>query len=240
MQSISQVSLKVSFEAPNIPSLEMSTDEQGENPGAFIDPSDVLAEVGDDGDIPMREDHLAEENDDDIYEVDEGSMEGDAEANNTSIAQFTGHSGSVFAVAVHPTQPIVVSGGEDDLGYIWDLKTGAEIVKLTGHTDSVTAVDWSSDGELVSTGGMDGKVRIWRHVRRENDDWKTWEFLTELTGPEEVIVRFVSLLLSSSSKTMMLLQWLEWHPRGFVLLAGSNDSTVWLWQRTYLYTHPRL
>ena len=25
-------------------------------------------------------------------------------------------------------------------------------------------------------------------------------------------------------------QWLRWHPKGNVLLAGSNDSTVWLWQ----------
>lgn len=24
--------------------------------------------------------------------------------------------------------------------------------------------------------------------------------------------------------------WLKWHPKGSVLLAGSNDTTVWLWQ----------
>ena len=74
------------------------------------------------------------------------------------------------------------------MGYIWDLTTGAEIVKLTGHTDSVTSVAFSSDGEYIATGGMDGKVRIWRRVGREN--YEKWEFITELTGPDEVMVSF--------------------------------------------------
>jgi len=50
---------------------------------------------------------------------------------------------------------------------------------------------------------------VWRRVGKENH--RTWEFLTELQGPDEVM-------------------WLRWHPKGPVLLAGSNDSTVWLWQ----------
>lgn len=62
---------------------------------------------------------------------------------------------------------------------------------------------------MVATGGMDGKVRIWRRVGTV--DFRNWEFLTELQGPDEVI-------------------WLRWHPRGTILLAGSNDSMVWLWQ----------
>jgi len=52
-------------------------------------------------------------------------------------------------------------------------------------------------------------VRVWRRVGKEN--WKVWEFLTELQGPDEVM-------------------WIRWHPKGNVLLAGSNDTTVWLWQ----------
>jgi len=34
---------------------------------------------------------------------------------------------------------------------------------------------------------MDGRVRVWRRIGKEN--YKTWEFLTELQGPDEVMVR---------------------------------------------------
>ncbi|KAJ3770383.1 quinon protein alcohol dehydrogenase-like superfamily [Lentinula raphanica] len=171
----------------------------------FITEDDVLAEVADDGDQPMDE---AEENeaDDTLGELAAGSS-GSGEDN--SVQAFPNHQSSVFAVAVHPTQPLAVSGGEDDLGYIWDITDGEIIVKLTGHTDSVVCVGWSFDGQIVSTGGMDGKIRLWRRVGQE--DYRTWEFLTELQGPDEVL-------------------FMKWHPKGNVLLAGSNDTTLWLWQ----------
>ncbi|KAH9917834.1 ribosome biogenesis protein Sqt1 [Fomitopsis serialis] len=179
--------------------------EEGEEE-EFIDPNDVYIEVADDGDDLMDEDDAEGE-----MMGGEGGPQSDEEIvyEDNSIQHFPTHRKSVFAVSTHPVAPIAASGGEDDLGYIWDYTTGDEIVKLTGHTDSVTSTAFSSDGELISTGGMDGKVRIWRRVGKEN--WKLWEFLTELQGPDEVM-------------------WLRWHPKGNVLLAGSNDSTVWLWQ----------
>ena len=67
------------------------------------------------------------------------------------------------------------------------------IAKLTGHSDSVASTAWSSDGEMVATGGMDGRVRVWRHVGKQ--DWKTWEFLTELQGPDEVMVRVFACVI---------------------------------------------
>ncbi|KAJ4494957.1 ribosome biogenesis protein Sqt1 [Lentinula edodes] len=171
----------------------------------FITDEDVLAEVPDDGDQLMDEDYEDEE-DDTVGELVPGSS-GSVEDN--SVQSFPNHQSSVFAVAVHPTQPLAVSGGEDDLGYIWDITDGEVIVKLTGHSDSVVCVGWSYDGEIVSTGGMDGKIRLWRRLGKEN--YRSWEFLTELQGPDEVM-------------------FLKWHPKGNVLLAGSNDTTLWLWQ----------
>ncbi|KAH9039707.1 ribosome biogenesis protein Sqt1 [Lactarius hengduanensis] len=170
--------------------------EEEEDSEEYLQDDDVYAEI-DQGDEPMDEDEdvggLGDEN---IWE-------------DNSIRHFAGHEGPVYAVAAHPTAPVAASGGGDDSGYIWDVTDGETIVKLTGHADSVTATAFSSDGEMVSTGGMDGRVRVWRRVG--TDDYKTWEFLTELQGPDEVM-------------------WLRWHPKGPVLLAGSNDSTVWLWQ----------
>ena len=190
----------------------------------FIDPNDVYIEVADDGDHPMDEDDAEGE----VIEGGEGPQpDEEIVYEDNSIQHFPNHRKSVFAVSAHPIAPIAASGGEDDLGYIWDYTTGDEIVKLTGHTDSVTSTAWSFDGEMISTGGMDGKVRIWRRVGKEN--WKLWEFLTELQGPDEVMVRAPPLATTTVFDCYSV-QWLRWHPKGNVLLAGSNDSTVWLWQ----------
>jgi len=181
-------------------------EEDFEEEEQFITEEDVLAEVPDDGDHPMDEDDEDEAGD---TLGDLGGAGSSGSGDDNSLQAFQNHNSSVFAVAGHPTEPLAASGGEDDLGYVWDITDGEVIVKLTGHTDSVTSVAWSADGEMIATGGMDGKIRIWRRVGKEN--YRTWEFLTQLEGPDEVM-------------------FLRWHPKGSVLLAGSNDSTLWLWQ----------
>ncbi|KAF8638333.1 hypothetical protein AX17_002353 [Amanita inopinata Kibby_2008] len=176
--------------------------ELEDEPEQFITEEDIVAEVPDDGDHPM-------DGDDEVDMLDEDAAGPSRIEENNSVQDFQAHKSSVFAVACHPTEPLAATGGEDEVGYIWDITDGEIVEKLTGHTDSVSNVAWSSDGEMIATGGMDGKVRLWRRVGKEN--YRIWEFLTELQGPDEVM-------------------FLRWHPKGNVLLAGSNDSTLWLWQ----------
>jgi ribosome assembly protein SQT1 len=153
----------------------------------YIESTDILAEVPDDGDHPMDDEDEFEVEVDESGNIVAGGEMDDVVMEDNSIRHFPNHNGSVFAVSSHPTQPIVASGGEDDLGYIWDVNSGEVIQTLNGHSDSVTSTAFSSDGELLATGGMDGKVRVWKRQTRE--DWKNWELLIELQGPDEVMVR---------------------------------------------------
>jgi ribosome assembly protein SQT1 len=164
------------------PSDQPTREEEQDGEEQYIQQDDIYTEV-DQGDEPMDEEG---EDDGDV-----GGVEGEIVWEDNSIQQFSGHEGPVYSIAAHPTSSLAASGGGDDLGYIWDVTNGEIVVKLTGHTDSVTSVAFSSDGEMVSTGGMDGRVRVWRRIGTEN--YKTWEFLTELQGPDEVLVRSLSV-----------------------------------------------
>jgi ribosome assembly protein SQT1 len=71
----------------------------------------------------------------------------------------------VYCVAIHPKHlEMVVSGGEDDMAYLWNRTNGERIATLEGHTDSVTSAAFNTTGELLATGSMDGRVLVWNGV----------------------------------------------------------------------------
>ncbi|KAF7725007.1 hypothetical protein EC973_000500 [Apophysomyces ossiformis] len=120
-----------------------------------------------------------------------------------SVQGFFDHREPVYAIAMHPTNNnIVVSGGGDDKSYLWRADNGEKLFELTGHTDSVIAVAFNVDGDYVASAGMDGKVRVWKT--------HTGEFCAAAEGPDDIV-------------------WIDWHPKGNILLAGAQDSTIWMW-----------
>ncbi|ORX48583.1 WD40 repeat-like protein [Hesseltinella vesiculosa] len=132
-------------------------------------------------------------------ETDENVME----LADDSIQGFFAHGEPVYAVAMHPKDnTIIVTGGGDDKSYVWQAASGEKIYELDGHTDSVTAVAFSVEGDYVASAGMDGRIRVWR--------MDNGELCASVEGPDEVV-------------------WINWHPKGNVLLAGANDATIWMW-----------
>lgn len=134
--------------------------------------------------------------------------EGETEDNliefpDDSVQGFFDHKDSSYGVAVNPVRPeLVVCGGGDDKGFIWNLLNGERVAELLGHTDSVSGVGWNFDGTLCATAGLDNVIRVW------NIEGKLVQTLEGPTGG---------------------LNWLRWHPRGNAVLAGSEDCSAWVW-----------
>ncbi|KAF9625924.1 hypothetical protein IFM89_027792, partial [Coptis chinensis] len=76
---------------------------------------------------------------------------------------------------------------------------------------------------LVATGGGDDKGFMWKIG---HGDWAK-----ELPGHRDSVT---CLAFSSISGKLLAtegggIEWVRWHPRGYVVLAGSEDSTAWMW-----------
>ena len=137
-----------------------------------------------------------------------------------SIHAFGGHRSPVYAVAFNPrshSQDMVATGGGDDRAFVWRVGEDAfmenqgKVFELTGHTDTVTSIEFTnSESSLLATGAMDGTVRVWNGNGNGNGK-DTFKQLHVLDGPSESI------------------EWISWHPRGDIILAGSRDFTAWMW-----------
>ncbi|XP_055626285.1 angio-associated migratory cell protein [Toxorhynchites rutilus septentrionalis] len=116
---------------------------------------------------------------------------------------FSKHTGPVFCVALHPTENIAITGGEDDKAYVWNTETGETIFEVTGHTDSVIACEFSYDGVYVATGDMAGMIQIFKTTQEYK---KVWDF------------------------TMGDMCWMRWHFGAHVMLAGGDTGEIYVWR----------
>lgn len=192
-----------------------------EEPQEFIDLNEVAqeVEVNDDGMAPPEDD-----DDEDAVQVnaDEIDPEQDADGDdmmgetieidmaNNSIAYFDKHTDSIFCIAHHPTLPLVVTGGGDNIAHLWTSHTQPPRYAgvLEGHKESVISVSFTSDGKYLVSADMSGNVLI--HEGQKGG--ASWVKVGELSEVEEVV-------------------WLETHPTVSGIFAfGATDGSVWAYQ----------
>ena len=125
------------------------------------------------------------------------------------------HPEPVFSVAVSPfVDNMVATGGGDDYVYLWDVggvggQEAGQPPSLThglqsaACQDSVVALSFSHDGTYLAAAAMDGYVRVWIA--------DSGALATVLEGSGALI-------------------WMQWHPRGHVILAGSDDGCTYMWE----------
>jgi len=156
--------------------------------------------------LGLDDDDEEEDEEIEMNDNEEGSMiVQDVKDNSTFV--FKEHTKSVFCIDIQPKveKPLVASGGEDDICYIWDLETGQVKQKLDNFKDSVTHVKFNHDGSYLAVADMAGNIIVLK-------------VLPNLV--QEPVWSFESGDIS----------WLDWHPGANVLFAGTDDSSFWMWK----------
>ena len=69
--------------------------------------------------------------------------------------------GAAYSVAFSPDNMKVVTGGDNDSVYVYDVTSGNVLMALGGHTANVLAVTFSPNGNLIASADQSGKVKIW-------------------------------------------------------------------------------
>lgn len=163
------------------PSGQEHADAEGRE--TYLDPSETVEEYDKEGQV----DNLMDTDDD----ADEGDMSDEEIIVDDSIQGFFLHTSPIYSVALFDNW--AVTGGGDDLGYVWDITNGEMIMKLDGHTDSVTNVAFSKDGKYLATGGMDGQVRVWNIPEKK--------LVVAYDGGDEVLVCYYKEWVDGSGST---------------------------------------
>lgn len=187
-----------------------------EEEDAYIDDTQIAETVPEDenADAPMDDDEEGEagepmELEDDGHDIginDDGNIELDM--SNNSSAYFDKHQDSIFLIATHPTLPMVMTGGGDDIAYLWTTNSDSPkvVATLDGQTESVIAGGFSFDGAFAVTGDMNGQIRVWRSVKRGQQ----WEFVDKIKEVEEIV-------------------WITFHPKQPIFAFGAVDGSVWVY-----------
>lgn len=128
------------------------------------------------------------------------------------IHALSGHSDSVFSVAISPDGKMLASGGRDRTVKLWNLTTGELLTTLTRHSSPVLSVDFSPDGQtLASASNMefhDGTIKLW--------DVGTGR-LRQTLGSSLVSLRTSCVAFS---------------PDGQTLATGHSDAAIRLWHHS--------
>jgi WD40 repeat protein len=113
--------------------------------------------------------------------------------------------GPGLSVAFSPDGRRLATGGEENTVKIWDVETGRELRTIRGHNGDVYTVAFSpdDDGQWVASAGEDSAVKTW--------DSRTGKLVHSFRGHTGLV------------------SGLAFSPDGRLLVSGSRDRTVKVW-----------
>lgn len=186
---------------------EYFENSEDEETGDVMIEEQEVGEVIDDAALNQEEPMDDDEAMDDYDE--NGNIEIDM--SNNSQGYFEDHEDSIFAVATHPSLPLVCTGGGDNAAYLWVCHKPGQaqlLSKLVGYEESVAAVAFTFDGSFLLTGDMNGRVIVYKSEKK-GQSWTPFDRMLE--DVNEVI-------------------WIKQHPRQNIFAVGGADGTVVVYQ----------
>lgn len=150
--------------------------------------------------------------------------------------------GAAYSVAFSPDNMKVVTGGDNDSVYVYDVANGNVLMALGGHTDNVLAVAYSPNGNFIGSADASGKVKIWNAstgalistISAHNAAINTVKFspdnLSIVTGADDHMIHKFNV--SNGNMTGMIhdhtnaVNQIDITPNQQYLISVSDDKTI--------------
>jgi pleiotropic regulator 1 len=67
----------------------------------------------------------------------------------------------VYSLALHPTLPLLITGGRDSSVRVWDIRTRLQVHCMSGHASTVASLLTNATDPQVISGSHDKQIRLW-------------------------------------------------------------------------------
>lgn len=129
---------------------------------------------------------------------------------NKQIKSYTGHISAITSVDFNVRGNMLVSGSKDTSIKFWDVLSGLCVRTCSNiHLGEITSVELSKCGMFLLSGSKDNSNRLW-DVRMMN------KCLMKFKGHQNTSKNFIRVIYG---------------PKENVIVGGSEDGTVYLWDR---------
>lgn len=120
------------------------------------------------------------------------------------IYNFPGHANWIGDVAIHPSEPLMVTAGLDGRLQLWNLTNGKKVETLETFEKALLSVRFSPDGKYLAVAGKSKSISLF--------DWQSRTLRTRFEGHSGSVV---NLAFSPDSK--------------YLASVAFNDLAVLLW-----------
>ncbi|CAB4001672.1 glutamate-rich WD repeat-containing 1-like [Paramuricea clavata] len=105
------------------------------------------------------------------------------------------HDADVNVISWSRKEPLLVSGGDDGVLKVWDLrqfKTGEAVAVFKHHTEAITSVEWlPTDNSVFAASGSDNQITLW-DLAVEKDDQQGQQEKPVDVPPQLLFIHMVS------------------------------------------------